>query len=67
MKLENCMLNCDVCTLENASDNKYVSHLVSGKSLDNLHHICLVIFKLVYQAIPRLTYQDEYLNSIMYS
>ncbi len=32
-KLENCMQNCDVCTLDNALDNKYVSHLLSGKSL----------------------------------
>ncbi len=37
-KLENCMLKCDVCSLDNALDNNYVSHLLSGKSL-NLFYI----------------------------
>ena len=37
-KLENCMFKCDVCTLDNAFDNNYVSHLLSGKSLNIIYN-----------------------------
>ncbi len=37
-KLENCMLKCDVCTLDNALDNNYTSHLLSGKSLNIVYN-----------------------------
>jgi hypothetical protein len=33
-KLENCMVKVDMCTLDNALDNSYVSHLLSGKTLN---------------------------------
>jgi hypothetical protein len=32
-KLESCQLKCDICTLDNALDNNYVAHLLSGKTL----------------------------------
>ena len=32
-KLQNCMVKMDLCTLDNALDNSYVNHLLSGKSL----------------------------------
>ncbi len=32
------MLKCDVCTLDNALDNNYVSHLLSGKSLNIVYN-----------------------------
>ena len=33
-KLENCMMKVDLCTLDNALDNNYASHLLGGKSLN---------------------------------
>ncbi len=32
------MLKCDVCTLDNALDTNYVSHLLSGKSLNIVYN-----------------------------
>ena len=32
-KLESCELKCDICTLDNALDNNYVAHMLSGKTL----------------------------------
>ena len=37
-KLENCMVKCDLCTLDNALDNSYVSHLLSGKSINLVYN-----------------------------
>ena len=37
-KLESCQLKCDICTLDNALDNNYVSHLLSGKSLNIVYN-----------------------------
>ena len=31
--IEDIQLKCDVCTLDNALDNEYAQHLLSGKSL----------------------------------
>jgi len=36
--LENCMVKADVCTLDNALDNSYVSHLLSGKSINLVYN-----------------------------
>ena len=36
--IENCMFKCDVCTLDNALDNTYVSHLLSGRSLNIVYN-----------------------------
>ena len=33
-KLENCMVKTDLCTLDNALDNSYTSHMLSGKSIN---------------------------------
>ena len=32
-ELSNCCIKCDICTLDNALNNSYVEHLLSGKSL----------------------------------
>ena len=37
-KLENCMIKADLCTLDNALDNSYVSHLLSGKSINIVYN-----------------------------
>ena len=37
-KLENCMMKVDLCTLDNALDNNYVTHLLSGKSLNIVYN-----------------------------
>ena len=37
-KLESCEVKCDVCTLDNALDNNYVAHLLSGKSLQMVYN-----------------------------
>ena len=37
-KLENCMVKCDVCNLDNALDNSYVSHLLSGKTINIVYN-----------------------------
>ena len=36
--LQNCMIKVDVCTLDNALDNSYVNHLLSGKSLTMVYN-----------------------------
>ena len=37
-KLENCMVKVDLCTLDNALDNSYVSHLLSGKTMNIVYN-----------------------------
>jgi len=37
-KLQNCMIKTDLCTLDNALDNSYVNHLLSGKSLNLVYN-----------------------------
>jgi hypothetical protein len=37
-KLENCMVKVDMCTLDNALDNSYVSHLLSGKTINIVYN-----------------------------
>jgi hypothetical protein len=37
-KLENCMMKVDLCTLDNALDNNYTSHLLGGKSLNIVYN-----------------------------
>ena len=32
-QIQNCCIKCDICTLDNALNNSYVEHLLSGKSL----------------------------------
>jgi hypothetical protein len=32
-EINQCMINCDICTLDNALHNQYVSHLLEGKAL----------------------------------
>lgn len=40
-KLENCVVKCDIVTLDNALDNSYVNHLLSGKSLNLVYNTFL--------------------------
>jgi hypothetical protein len=37
-KLESCQLKCDICTLDNALDNNYTSHLLCGKNLNIVYN-----------------------------
>ena len=37
-KIENCMIKMDLCSLDNALDNSYVNHLLSGKSLNVVYN-----------------------------
>lgn len=37
-KLENCMIKTDLCTLDNALENSYVSHLLSGKTINLVYN-----------------------------
>jgi hypothetical protein len=37
-KLESCMLKADLCTLDNALDNNYTSHLMGGKELNIVYN-----------------------------
>ena len=39
-KLENCMIKTDLCTLDNALENSYVSHLLSGKTINLVYTTC---------------------------
>lgn len=32
-EIQNCCIKCDICTLDNALNNSYVEHLLSGKAL----------------------------------
>ena len=32
-QIQNCCIKCDICTLDNALNNSYIEHLLSGKSL----------------------------------
>ena len=43
-RLENCTIKADLCTLDNALDNNYVAHLLSGKSR-NIIYNTLATFK----------------------
>ena len=55
-KLENCMMKVDLCTLDNALDNNYVSHLLSGKlPLTSYIIHSSVASKPFFQATLRLT------------
>jgi hypothetical protein len=38
-RLENCMIKADLCTLDNALNNNYVAHLLSGKSRNIIYNI----------------------------
>ena len=37
-RLENCMIKADLCTLDNALNNNYVAHLLSGKSRNIIYN-----------------------------
>ena len=37
-KLENCMVKVDICSLDNALDNSYVSHLLGGKTINVVYN-----------------------------
>ena len=37
-RLENCVVKTDLCTLDNALENSYVSHLLSGKTINLVYN-----------------------------
>ena len=54
-KLESCELKCDVCTLDNALDNNYVAHMLSGKSLQ-------IVYNTFISNIQTVLSQDTQIN-----
>jgi hypothetical protein len=53
-KLESCQLKCDVCTLDSALDNNYVSHLLSWKSLNIIDNTFISNIQTVLSADPQI-------------
>jgi hypothetical protein len=49
-QLENCMVKVDMCTLDNALDNSYVSHLLSGKTLNIVYNTFISSLQTVVSA-----------------
>jgi hypothetical protein len=49
-RLENCMVKVDMCTLDNALDNSYVSHLLSGKTLNIVYNAFISSLQTVVSA-----------------
>ena len=49
-KLENCMVKVDLCTLDNALDNSYTSHMLSGKSINIVYDTFISTLQTVVSA-----------------
>jgi hypothetical protein len=49
-KLESCMLKADLCSLDNALDNNYVTQLLSGKSLNIVYDTCISNIQMILSA-----------------
>ena len=49
-RIENCMVKVDMCTLDNALDNSYVSHLLSGKTLNIVYNTFISSLQTVVSA-----------------
>jgi hypothetical protein len=54
-RLENCMIKCDICTLDNALNNNYISHLLSGKSLN-------IVYNTFISNIQTILSEDSQIN-----
>ena len=54
-KLESCELKCDICTLDNALDNNYVAHMLSGKTLQ-------IVYNTFISNIQTVLSQDTQIN-----
>ena len=54
-KLENCMVKVDICSLDNALDNSYVSHLMSGKTMN-------VVFNTFISSLQTIVSADTQIN-----
>ena len=53
--LESCQLKCDICTLDNALDNNYVAHMLSGKNLQ-------IVYNTFISNIQTVLSQDTQIN-----
>ena len=53
--LENCMVKVDICSLDNALDNSYVSHLMSGKTMN-------VVFNTFISSLQTIVSADTQIN-----
>ena len=54
-RLENCMVKVDMCTLDNALDNSYVSHLLSGKTIN-------IVFNTFVSSLQTVVSSDTQIN-----
>lgn len=54
-KLENCMVKVDVCTLDNALDNSYTSHMLSGKTMN-------IVYNTLVSSIQTVVSNDSQIN-----
>ena len=49
-KIENCMVKVDLCTLDNASENSYVSHFMGGKTINIVYNTFISTLQTVVAA-----------------
>ena len=49
-KIENCMVKVDLCTLDNALENSYVSHFVGGKTINIVYNTFISTLQTVVAA-----------------
>jgi hypothetical protein len=54
-KLKSRQLKCDICTFDNALDNNYVAHLLSGKTLN-------IVYKTFISNIQTVLSEDTQIN-----
>ena len=49
-KIENCMVKVDICTLDNALENSYVSHFMGGKTINIVYNTFISTLQTVVAA-----------------
>ena len=49
-KIENCMVKVDLCTLDNALENSYVSHFMCGKTINKVYNTFISTLQTVVSA-----------------
>ncbi len=49
-KIENCMVKVDLCTLDNALENSYVSHFMGGKAINIVYNTIISTLQTVVAA-----------------
>ena len=54
-KIENCMVKVDMCSLDNALDNSYVSHLLGGKTIN-------IVYNTFISSLQTIVSNDSQIN-----